>query len=102
MSDGQNRPGRRLNYVSGISIHQAKKFFAYHFKEFFYLIKRNEEEWRYDIYILKTWNEIDEDTGKKVIYKFEDFYDLDEFKDYWGKGFHIIFLDAKDSDEEED
>lgn len=85
---------RKLNYIKGISVHQAKHFFTYHFGKFFYQIKRNNEEWRYDVYLIKEIN-----SGNETIL-LKDCFDLDEFREYWGNGYHLIIVDIKIEEED--
>lgn len=90
---GRHAIGHKLNYISGITLANSKKFFKYHFREFFHSAVGNPKKWRYDIYVLGQVK-IEED-GVYNTYDLEDCFDLSEFKEYWGNGFHIIIMDCK-------
>lgn len=83
---------KKINYVGGISIHQARKFFKFYFGSFLYEMKKNNGEWRYDLYLMKSIYQLNEE-GKKESIDLKDCFDLNEFKQYWGPGFHLIIVD---------
>lgn len=92
---GRNFMGHKLNYINGITLASSKKFFKFYFKEFYHSSKGDKANWRYNIFVLKK-AKIEED-GKLVTYKIEDCFDLEEFKQYWGKGFNVVMVEYENA-----
>lgn len=77
-------------YANGMTIFSAKKWFEYTFREFFHLVKKNDEERRFDIFLFDKVQYKD-----KSIQTIDEAFDLEDFREFWGREFHLVILDVK-------
>jgi len=91
---GRPATGHKLTYVHGITITNYKKFLGYHFSHFYHSMKLNQNKWRFDLYLFSKVK--CEEPGEEPFHIIEEYYDLDNFRETWGKGIHIIMIDFKD------
>lgn len=97
---GRQPEGRNLNYISGITLANAKKFFGYTFGDFYYTIKKNPIDWTYDLYLIEEVK-IEVENERIIKLRLKDAVDvhgrnlLKSFQNYWGNGFKVIIVELK-------
>lgn len=83
---------RKLNYVNTMFPNSAKRLGMFFFQEFFVDLVKDVPNMRFNFELRKEAK--DPETGE--LQKIEDVLDLDYWRDFWGSGFHIVWVDKKD------